>query len=87
MLHTSSLIKEGNHKSIPDIINLEQSWKNTGQLQEETLAQLKKTNWESYWHLLVKPHSQVMTLKFSLDSIQKMQTLLHDAIFTGQMKT
>ena len=49
MLHTSGLIKEGNHKSIPDIINLEQSWKNACQLREETLAQLKKTDWESYW--------------------------------------
>ena len=87
MLHSSGLIKEGNHKSILDIRDLEQSWKSTGQLWEETLAQLKKTDWESYWQLLVKPHSQVMTLSFSLDSIQKMQPLLQDAIFAGKMKT
>ena len=87
MLHTFGLIKEVNDKLIPDLRNLEQSWKNTGQLREETLAQLKKIDWESYWKLLVKPHSQIMTLNFSLDSIQKMQPLLLDAIFIGQMKT
>ena len=47
MLHTSGLIKEGNHKSIPALKILEQSWKNTGQIREETIAQLKKTNWEA----------------------------------------
>ena len=83
MLHTSGLIKEGNHKSIPDLRNLEQSWKNTGQLREETLEQLKKTDWEAYWHLLGKPHSQIMTLNCSLDSVQKMQPLLLDTIFIG----
>ena len=87
MLDTSSLIKEGNEKSIHGLRNLEKSWKNIGQLREETLAQLKKTDGEAYWQLLVKPHSQIMTLKYFMDSIQKMQPLLHEAIFTGQMKT
>ena len=36
MLHTSSLIKEGDPKSIPDLKILEQSWKNIGQIREET---------------------------------------------------
>ena len=49
MLHTSHLIKDGDLKSIPDLKILEQSWKNTGQIREETIVQLKKTNWEAYW--------------------------------------
>ena len=69
MLHTSGLIKEGNHKSIPDLKILEKNWKNAGQIREETIAQLKKADWEAYWKLLVKPHSQIMTLNCSLDSI------------------
>ena len=87
MLHTSGLIKEGNHKLIPDLKILEKSWKNTGQIQEETIAQLTKTNCKAYWQLLVKPHIQIMTLNCSLDSIQKMLPLIFDAIFTRQMKT
>ena len=49
ILHTSGLIKEGNLKSLPDIKDLEQIWKEAGQLKEETLLQLKKTDWEAYW--------------------------------------
>ena len=49
ILHTYGFIKEGNLKSVPDIKDLEQSWKEVGQLREEALIQLKKTNWEAYW--------------------------------------
>ena len=86
ILHTSRLIKEGNLKSIPDIRDLEQSWKDAGQLREEALTQLKKTGWEAYWKLLVKPHSQIMTLNCSLNSIQRIQPLLLDTIFSAEMK-
>ena len=86
ILHTSGLIKEGNFKSFLDIKDLEQSWKKAGQLREETLLQLKKTDWEAYWQLLVKPHSQIMTLNCFLNSIQIIQLLLLDTIFSAQMK-
>ena len=47
ILHTSGFIKEVNIKYVPDIRDLEQSWKDAGQLQEETLTQLKEIDWEA----------------------------------------
>jgi len=87
MLHTSNLIKESDPKTLPDLKALDENWKNKSQLQKETIEGLSKIDWEAVWKLLVKPHSQIMTLNCSLDSVQRMLPPLHDAIFVGKLRT
>lgn len=86
-LYATNLVREGNPKELPDLNDLHKIWKERVETQREAIEKLAKTDWESYWQYLVKPHSQIMTLNYSLHSTQWMLPPLIDVIFTGQVRT
>lgn len=65
----------------------EEQWEHVAQEKEEEIKQLNRLNWEAYWQFLVKPHSQLMTLRCLTTSTQKMVPTLTNALFAGQLKS
>lgn len=86
-LYATNLVKEGNSKILLDLNDLHKKWKEKAEIQREVIAKLTKTDWEAYWQYLFKPHSQIMTLNFSLHSTQWMFPPLTNVIFAGHVKT
>jgi len=82
-LYATNLVKEGNPKILPNLNDLHKRWKERVEIQREVNAKLVKTDWEVYWQYLVKPHSQIMTLNYSLHATQRMLPPLTDVIFVG----
>jgi len=80
--HTTNLINKGDPKSLPDLKDLDKNWKEKMKIQREAITKLSKIDWEAYWQFLVKPHSQIMTLTCSVNSMQRMLPPLTNSIFT-----
>ena len=66
---------------------LQTGWIQKAQEMAESIKILTKLNWDSYWAYLVKPHSQCMTLKCIINSVEKMVPALADSVFAGQLKS
>jgi hypothetical protein len=64
---------------------LKQSWQETSKKKVQDIQSLSQVNLESYWHFLVKPHSQWLVLRCLSNATIQFLPALSDAVFTGQM--
>lgn len=84
-LHKANLVAKTTPGFIPEAQKLQVVWKQASEEREEAIKQVNRLNWEAYWQYLVKPHSQWMTLKSLMTSVEKIVPTLTNVIFAGQL--
>jgi len=86
-LHRENLIAKTTLGYLPNLQQLKTDWKQKAQEKAEAIQGLTKLNWDYYWAYLVKPHSQWMTLKCIINSVENMAPALVDSVFSTQLKS
>ena len=86
-LHTTNLISETTPGFLLEAQQLQTRWKQIVEEKTESIKQINKLNWDTYWQYLVKPHSQWMTMKFLITPAKKIVLTLANSVLVGQLKS
>lgn len=85
-LHRANLILETALGFLQKTQKLQTSWRQKAEEKAESIKNLTKLKWDTYWQYLVKPDSQCMTLKCLTNSTKKIAPVLANSVFVGQLK-
>lgn len=66
---------------LPKLKPLEAQWKESKNMQVETIKKINKFDQENYWNFLIKPYHQCLTLQPLSDSTNKSLPALSNAVF------
>ena len=84
-VYGENLISDCSLGKLPKAKVLENQWKRDLATKDEQFSRVHNLTWDAYWSLLVKPHSQQMTIKCLANVVDRMVPELSDAMYMGQL--